>query len=138
RGEVEFIFIAPEQLANPETHERIFDARPSLFVVDEAHCAVEWGRDFRPDYARLRPVIEELGHPTVLALTATASPVVRRDIADTLGMRDPVTVVRGFDRPNITLSVEYPADDATKLERALEIVQESEGAAIVYTARTRT
>src|SRR5690606_20466609 len=79
-GDLEFLFLAPEQLAKPETLDRLREAAPSLFVVDEAHCISEWGHDFRPDYHRLGGVIEALGHPRVLALTATASPVVRDDI----------------------------------------------------------
>ena len=87
-GEIEFLFLAPEQFANEETMERLRAARPSLFVVDEAHCISEWGHDFRPDYLRLGAVIEELDRPRILALTATASPPVRGEILDRLGMRD--------------------------------------------------
>ena len=97
--QLEFLFLAPEQLGNDETRARVGDAGPALFVVDEAHCISEWGHDFRPDYLRLGAAIDELGHPRVLALTATASPRVHEEIVDRLGMRDPVTVVRGFDRP---------------------------------------
>ncbi|MEN9936888.1 MAG: hypothetical protein RLZZ387_3467 [Chloroflexota bacterium] len=84
-GELEFLFLAPEQLANPETLAKVAEARPSLFVVDEAHCVSEWGHDFRPDYLRLGQAVEALGHPTVLALTATASPPVRLAIVERLG-----------------------------------------------------
>ena len=75
-------------------------------MVDEAHCISEWGHDFRPDYLRLGAVVEALGRPTILALTATASPPVREEIVERLGLRDPEVVVRGFDRPNIHLAVE--------------------------------
>ena len=78
----EFLFMAPEQFANPERLEAVKAAKPSLFVVDEAHCISEWGHSFRPDYLRLNSVIEELGHPTVMALTATANPAVRDEIVD--------------------------------------------------------
>lgn len=104
-GELEFVFLAPEQLARPDTMDALRAAGPSLFVVDEAHCVASWGHDFRPDYRRLGDVIEDLGHPTVLALTASAAPTVRREIVDVLGMRDPLVLVAGFDRPNLRLAV---------------------------------
>ena len=68
-GEIEFVFLAPEQLRKPETLENLLQAGISLFVVDEAHCISEWGHDFRPDYMRLGETIEALGHPRLLALT---------------------------------------------------------------------
>lgn len=104
-GELEFVFLAPEQLARPDTMDALRAAGPSLFVVDEAHCVASWGHDFRPDYRRLGEVIEDLGHPTVLALTASAAPTVRREIVDVLGMRDPLVLVAGFDRPNLRFAV---------------------------------
>jgi ATP-dependent DNA helicase RecQ len=115
-GTVEFLFVAPEQLATPEVVRDIAAAKPSLFVVDEAHCVSAWGHDFRPDYLRLGGVIEALGHPTVLALTATASPPVRDELVSRLGMRDPAVVVRGFDRPNIWLDVEVFTSEEAKRE----------------------
>src|SRR5205085_529681 len=106
-GSLEFVLVAPEQLENRETLARLTAARPSLFVVDEAHCVSEWGHDFRPAYLNLRRAAEALGRPPVLALTATASPAVRHDITTRLGMRDVATFVHGFDRPNISLAVEH-------------------------------
>src|SRR4051794_14251727 len=102
-GEVEFVLLAPEQLANEEVVERLREARPSLFVVDEAHCVSEWGHDFRPDYLRLPAAIAAVGPPPVLALTATAAPPVREEIVSALEMRDPAVIVKGFDRPEIHL-----------------------------------
>ena len=90
------------------------DAQPSLFVVGEADCVNEWGHDFRPDYLRLGAVVEELGRPTVLALTATASPPVRQEIVARLAMRDPLVVARGFDRRNISLGGERFHDERAK------------------------
>jgi ATP-dependent DNA helicase RecQ len=115
-GAVKFLFVAPEQLATPEVVRDIAEAGPTLFVVDEAHCVSAWGHDFRPDYLRLGGVIEALGHPTVLALTATASPPVRDELVSRLGMRDPAVVVRGFDRPNIWLDVETFTSEEAKRE----------------------
>jgi ATP-dependent DNA helicase RecQ len=113
-GRLEFLLLGPEQLAAPETFGPIAAGRPSLFVVDEAHCVAEWGRDFRPEYRRLGAVADALGRPPVLALTATASPLIREEILARLGMRDPVVVARGFDRPNLTLRVDQFADGPAK------------------------
>src|SRR3954471_15603876 len=113
-GEARYVFLSPEQLAKPEVVDRLAESSVSLFVVDEAHCVSYWGHDFRPDYLRLAPVIDRLGHPPVVALTATAAPPVRGDIAERLGMRDPVQVVTGFDRPNLHLSVRRFTEDADK------------------------
>jgi ATP-dependent DNA helicase RecQ len=133
-GELEFLFLAPEQFANDETLARLRDADISLFVVDEAHCISEWGHDFRPEYLRLGSVVEELGHPRVLALTATASPPVRSEIVERLNMREPELVVRGFDRPNIHLAVRRYEEEKPKLEALLESVVEAAKPGIVYTA----
>lgn len=132
--ELEFLFVAPEQFNHPETIERLRDAHPSLFVVDEAHAISEWGHDFRPEYLRLGAVIEELGHPTVLALTATASPPVRQEIVERLHMRDARIVVRGFDRPNLELGVLRFHDEGTKQRALLERVEREPKPGIVYVA----
>ena len=138
-GEVEFFFLAPEQFSNQDALERVRGARPSLFVVDEAHCVSEWGHDFRPAYLRLRTVVESLDpRPTLLALTATAAPPVRDEIGARLGMRDPFVIVQGFDRPNIWLGVERFPDEGTKRRALLERVAEAEGPGIVYVATRRT
>ena len=100
-----FVFLAPEQLAIPETRETLVRARPGLFAVDEAHLISQWGHDFRPDYMMLGAQADALGAPVRLALTATAAPPVRQEIVRRLGLRDPVTVLGDFDRPNIELSV---------------------------------
>jgi ATP-dependent DNA helicase RecQ len=132
--ELEFLFLAPEQFNNPETLERLQNSKPSLFVVDEAHCISEWGHDFRPDYLRLGAVIEALGHPRVLALTATAAPTVRDEIIERLEMRNPQMVVQGFDRPNIWLSVKRFEDEAEKQQALLKWVVRAKKPGIVYAA----
>ncbi|WNV75540.1 ATP-dependent DNA helicase RecQ [Geodermatophilus sp. DSM 44513] len=137
-GTVRHLFLAPEQLTKPEVVEAITQARPALFVVDEAHCVSAWGHDFRPDYLRLGGVVEQLGHPTVLALTATAAPPVRAEIVERLHMRDAHVVVAGFDRPEIRLEVERHADAAGKdravLDRVTGLVGEGRVPGIVYSA----
>ncbi|HWV36504.1 MAG TPA: ATP-dependent DNA helicase RecQ [Thermomicrobiales bacterium] len=133
-GEIAFLFVAPEQLANDEALAEIRAASPALLVIDEAHCISEWGHDFRPDYLRLGAVAESLGHPTILALTATASPPVRSEIIERLGMRDPAVIVRGFDRPNIHLAVEIHHEEGEKREALIERVMTSERPGIIYAA----
>jgi ATP-dependent DNA helicase RecQ len=137
---LEFLFLAPEQLANPHVLDELAVARPSLLVVDEAHCISEWGHDFRPDYLRLGAAAEALGRPTILALTATAAPPVRDEIVERLGLRDPLVVIRGFDRPNIRLEVQrfHGEQGAERKQRALEErIVESPPPGIVYVATRR-
>jgi ATP-dependent DNA helicase RecQ len=136
-GDLEFLFLAPEQFGSEETLDRLREARPALFVVDEAHCISAWGHDFRHDYLRLGAVARELGGPTVLALTATASPPVRTEVVERLRMRDPEVVVRGFDRPNLFLGVAMFPDEETKTAALLDRVEKEEGAGIVYVATRR-
>jgi ATP-dependent DNA helicase RecQ len=133
-GELEYLFVAPEQLANEETLEEVRAAKPSLFVVDEAHCISEWGHDFRPEYGRLGRAVETLGHPRVIALTATAAPKAREDIVSRLSMRNVRTVVWGFDRPNIWLGVEPCPDEETKHRVLLDRVKDLPKPGIVYVA----
>lgn len=113
-GEAGYAFLSPEQLAKDEVVDALADLEVSLFVVDEAHCVSAWGHDFRPDYLRLGPVIERLGHPRVVALTATAALPVRRDIVQRLGLREHREVIASFDRPNLHLAVERFTDDPDK------------------------
>ncbi|HTL87945.1 MAG TPA: ATP-dependent DNA helicase RecQ, partial [Leptolyngbya sp.] len=133
-GEIEFLFLAPEQFNQTDTIEQLQAAPPSLFVIDEAHCISEWGHSFRPDYLRLGTVIEALGHPPILALTATASPPVRIEIIQRLGMENPQIIVKGFDRPNLRLAVENYDDEDEKREIFLKRIQQLTKPGIVYAA----
>ncbi len=132
--ELEFVFLSPEQLARPDVLAAVAAAEPALFAVDEAHCVSSWGHDFRPEYLRLGSVIRELGHPTVIALTATAAPPVRQEIIERLGLDDPVSVNTGFDRPNLWLAVERFADDDEKREAVVMRAMTERKPGIVYAA----
>ena len=131
-GECEYLFLAPEQLQRQQTMEALEQTGVSLVVVDEAHCITEWGHDFRPEYLKIGPAIERLGHPTVLALTATASPEVRAEIVQRLRMRNPKVFVRGFDRPNIYLSVNHFSKKTEKTEALVHRVRWAQKPGIVY------
>jgi ATP-dependent DNA helicase RecQ len=111
------LYIAPERFAAPSFQNLLPKLQPNLFVVDEAHCVSFWGHDFRPEYMNLAEVRKALGSPVTMSLTATATPQVRRDIVEMLGLRSPKMHVTGFDRPNLAYSCrrlesEHEKDDA--------------------------
>jgi ATP-dependent DNA helicase RecQ len=135
--DAEYLFLAPEQLAKDDVVERLKHLGVSLFVVDEAHCVSSWGHDFRPDYLRLGDVIERLGHPTVVALTATGSPPVREEIVERLGLREPLVLTRGFDRPNLRLAVVRHSEDREKRRAVVEEVADLPKPGLVYLATRR-
>ena len=143
-GEARLLYVTPERLLNESFMREIAALPVSLLAVDEAHCVSEWGHSFRPAYQALGAVSRRLGRPTLLALTATATPWVRRDIVEQLEMRDPRIVVRGSDRPNLFLEVrrvETEADEIRELRRLLAPPDDEPadfaGSGIVYTATTR-
>ena len=104
-GGVRIVLCSPERFASAPFLSALAERRVDLFVVDEAHCVSEWGHDFRPDYLRLRGVIDRLGSPTVMACTATATEQVAEEIVGRLGLRDPHILRAGFDRPNLSFDV---------------------------------
>ena len=104
-GRAKVVFAAPERFASGPFRAALRARALALFVVDEAHCVSEWGHDFRPDYLRLASVIAELGHPPVMACTATATPKVAEEIVARLALREPERVRSGFDRPNLSFDV---------------------------------
>jgi ATP-dependent DNA helicase RecQ len=136
-GRAQFLFVTPEQLADPQRLADIAAVRPSLVAVDEAHCISAWGHDFRPDYLQLGRVVRELRRPPVVALTATASPPVREDIVDRLGLADPYVAVFGLDRPNLFLEAVRCVDEEQRWQRLLLRLRDSQPPGIVYAATRR-
>jgi ATP-dependent DNA helicase RecQ len=105
RGDARIVYCAPERFASNFFLEALSERRIDLLAVDEAHCVSEWGHDFRPDYLRLPQIADRLGRPTVMACTATATKPVAAEIASRFGMREPLQVRAGFDRPNLSFDV---------------------------------
>ncbi len=141
RGGFRLLYVAPERFASDYFLDLLREIPVSRFVIDEAHCVSEWGHDFRPDYRRLRAAAQECrradgraGRPPLAAFTATATPEVRDDIVDLLGLASPSVIVSGFDRPNISLHVRPVAGDWEKQELLPQLV--GQGRALVY-ASTR-
>lgn len=137
KGDARYVFLGPEQLMKDDLLKRLAAVRPSLIVIDEAHCVSAWGHEFRPTYLRVGDAIERLGRPPVTALTATASAVVRREIVDFLGLREPLVISGGFDRPNISLDVRHHTDDGRKREEVLDVVAELAKPGLLYCATRR-
>lgn len=136
RGAHKLVYIAPERFRSSRFTAAIQSIPVSLFAVDEAHCISTWGHDFRPDYLRLKHVIHSLGKTQTVALTATATPYVRSDIVQQLGLTQPQTFVSGFDRPNLTIEVVHTEREKEKVSRIRRLAKSSEGSGIVY-ASTR-
>ena len=136
-GKVEFLFLAPEQLANEEVLAAVTAMRPSLIAIDEAHCVSSWGHDFRPDYLRLGELLDGLRSARVIALTATAAPPVREDIIERLQLKSPVVVVGGTARENIYLAVFRCLDERDQQAKVIDTVANTAGPGIVYVATRR-
>ena len=137
RGEIKLLYVAPERFDAGRTAERLKRAGVSLLAIDEAHCISQWGHDFRPSYLRVRNVHAALGSPTTIALTATATPEVRRDIIRQLALSNPETIITGFDRPNLTYYVIPAKNESEKEDRLVEILRSREGLAVVYASTRR-
>ena len=130
------VYIAPERFRSSRFASAVQSIPVSLFAVDEAHCISMWGHDFRPDYLRLKHVIRSLGRIQTVALTATATPYVRSDIIQQLGLAQPQTFVSGFDRPNLSIEVVHTEKEKEKISRIRHLAQKTNGSGIVY-ASTR-
>jgi ATP-dependent DNA helicase RecQ len=134
-GALELVYVAPERLRNGRFLAAIESANVSLLAVDEAHCVSEWGHDFRPDYSRLGRFRERyLGGVQTIALTATATPLVRDDIATLLALKSPQVFVTGFARTNLHFSVMHAKTDQDKDERLTEYLRTQTGSGIIYAA----
>lgn len=132
-GAYRLVFVAPERVRNAAFRRALSRTRIDRVAVDEAHCISQWGHDFRPDYLSLGRFIESLDHPPVVALTATATHAVRDDIVVRLGLREPVSIVTGFNRPNLSFEVLPTPDDAAKLRALRGLMAAVPGAAVIYT-----
>ncbi|MGH9907564.1 MAG: RecQ family ATP-dependent DNA helicase [Pyrinomonadaceae bacterium] len=135
-GKLKLVYVAPERFRSGRFLDAIKTLRISLFAVEEAHCMSTWGHDFRPDYLRLKGIIKLLGGPQTLALTATATPYVRADIIEQLGLSKPQTFVSGFDRPNLNIEVIHTAKEREKIARIRRLAKTHDGSGIIY-ASTR-
>ena len=131
------VLTTPETLQAKDAQPAIVKAQPAVLAVDEAHCISEWGHDFRPAYLQLAAAREVLGVSRILALTATATPRVREDIAQRLGLQDPVVVLAPPDRANLRLSVHVVSGPSVKLELAGRILHRLPRPGILYCATTR-
>jgi ATP-dependent DNA helicase RecQ len=140
QGHFKLVYVAPERFRSSRFLEALKSISVSLFAVDEAHCISTWGHDFRPDYLRLKQVIQALnenkGAVQTVALTATATPYVRSDIIQQLGLKEAQTFVSGFDRPNLTIDVVHTEKEREKVARIKRLAKTYDGSGIIY-ASTR-
>lgn len=131
-GQLKLIYVAPERLETDGFLNLCSRLTIPLVAVDEAHCVSHWGQDFRPSYLKIREFVEGLpNRPVAAAFTATATDVVKSDIVTLLGLREPLSLTTGFDRPNLFFEVREPADKTAEL---LDILRERSGSAIIYCA----
>jgi len=132
RGKTKLLYVAPESLTKEENVNFLKDINISFYAIDEAHCISEWGHDFRPEYRRLRPIIENIGKKVpVMALTATATPKVQQDIQKNLNMMNAVVFKSSFNRPNLYYEVRPKGPDVVK-EIIKYIKQNSGKSGIIY------
>ena len=138
-GRYRLVYVVPERFRSSRFLDAVGAVGLKLLAVDEAHCVSEWGHDFRPDYGRLGHFRRRLGRPTTIALTATATDAVRRDIIEQLDLDEPRTFITGFARPNLFHEVQSPRNERHKGDLLVEFLRQTPGAGIVYAStRKRT
>ncbi len=130
-GKTKLLYVAPESLTKQENIDFLRSVKISFYAVDEAHCISEWGHDFRPEYRRIRPIINEIGVRPVIALTATATPKVQHDIQKTLGMMNAAVFKSSFNRPNLYYEIR-PKTDKVDSEIIKYILSQENKSGIVY------
>lgn len=130
KGVTKLLYVAPESLTKPENVELLKEIKISFYAIDEAHCISEWGHDFRPEYRRIRPIVNEIGLAPIMALTATATPKVQSDIQKNLGMADAKVFKTSFNRPNLIYSVVDKTDPQKDIIKYLR--QHPEDSGIIY------
>jgi ATP-dependent DNA helicase RecQ len=138
RGEYQLVYVTPERFRKPEFLSVIEKVKIPLLAVDEAHCISQWGHDFRPDYSRLGEFREILGNPTTLALTATATAAVQKDILRELRIEDAPTFHSGIERPNLALSVHEVYGIDEKVRGIVGLRHLNPGAGIIYFSLIQT
>ncbi|HEV3004801.1 MAG TPA: RecQ family ATP-dependent DNA helicase [Pirellulales bacterium] len=131
-GRFDLVYVVPERFRSPRFLEAVRATSLKLLAIDEAHCISQWGHDFRPDYAKLGRFRAMLGNPTTIALTATATEAVRRDIIAQLSLTSPRTFITGFIRPNLSYEVVSPSGKGRKNEALERFLREMPGSGIVY------
>lgn len=130
-GKTKLLYVAPESLTKEENVEFLRSVKISFYAIDEAHCISEWGHDFRPEYRRIRPIINEIGKAPVIALTATATPKVKMDIQKNLGMVDAVEFKSSFNRPNLYYEVRLKTNNVDR--DIIKFIRQNEGkSGIIY------
>ncbi|QDV27743.1 RecQ family ATP-dependent DNA helicase [Aureliella helgolandensis] len=133
-GKYQLVYVAPERLRNTKFMETIRATPIQLLAIDEAHCISQWGHDFRPDYTRIGKFREWLGGVQTVALTATATPRVREDIVQVLGLKRPKQFMSGFARPNLHFGVATCPSDREKESELENFLQTVKGSGIIYSA----
>ena len=123
-GRIKLLYVSPEKLVSQSFQPLLKRLKISLFAVDEAHCISAWGHDFRPEYTQLKFLKEQFPDIPVLALTATADKLTRKDIAEQLQLRDPAVFIASFDRPNISLAVR---PGQKRLEQVVDFLKKHPG-----------